>query len=300
MKSMILQVQTHTIQMLLDRIGITGPHFELHVISTDLKEVELPILYPFRSDHFSFLIVTEGELLVNVNLLEYRLKKCNVLLLSPRVVRQFVKFSSDCTITTILFTTEYLLSAGIQNKNINALEFLSSHVNPLLITQEKELEVLLQILHLLKTKTDSCNGQAFQEEVLLHVFAGFIYEIGSLYKKQESIEEVRGTRKEELTFRFLKLLPLHYKEERSVLAYASMMNITAQYLSQVIKEVTGKTASDFIGKMVLMEAKILLTNHDLTIAQVAAYLNFSDQFFFSKYFKKQCGISPGNYRKTAL
>jgi AraC family transcriptional regulator, transcriptional activator of pobA len=300
MKSMILQVQTHTIQILLEQIGIRGSDLGIHVVSIDVKEVKPPILYPFRSDHFSFLFVTEGELQVNVNLLEYTLKKCNVLLLSPQVVRQFVKFSSDCKTTTILFTSEYLLSAGIQNRNINALEFLSSHVNPLLNTRDKEWEVLLQILDLLETKMNYSNGQAFQEEVLLHVFAGFIYEIGSLYKKQESIEEVRGTRKEELTFRFLKLLPLHYKDERSVLGYASIMNITAQYLSQAIKEVTGKTASDFIGKMVLMEAKILLTNRDLTIAQVAAYLNFSDQFFFSKYFKKQCGISPSNYRKTAL
>jgi AraC family transcriptional activator of pobA len=49
----------------------------------------------------------------------------------------------------------------------------------------------------------------------------------------------------------------------------------------------------------MMEAKVALNDPALTIAQVAAYLNFADQFFFSKFFKKQSGISPSKYRQMS-
>jgi AraC-like DNA-binding protein len=161
------------------------------------------------------------------------------------------------------------------------------------------MAVLLDLSKLLSLKLDQPDGQAYQENVLQHIFAGFTYEISSLYKKQESIEEVRGTRQEDLTFRFLRLLPKYFKLHRSVHSYAAMLNISPKYLSKTVKEVTGKTAGDFIHEMVILEAKILLDNLELTIAQIAEELHFSDQFFFSKYFKMQSGMSPSQYRKTS-
>ncbi|GAA4322418.1 AraC family transcriptional regulator [Mucilaginibacter gynuensis] len=293
----ITSVQTHTIDQLLAPFGINDPNKGLYIIYTDASETPPPIMYPFRSDHFAFFIITQGELEINVNLMAYQLTVGNALMLSPQVVRQFVRVSPDCKIASVVFSSDFLSSAGIHNKNIDAMEFLSPQISPLLLLQPKEAEVLLTMVQLLKYKTDD-DKQGFQHEIVLNIFAALIYEMGSLYKKQESYDDVFGTRKEELTFRFLKLLPQHYREQRSVLAYAAMLNITPKYLSQTIKEITGKTAGEFIDEMVLMEAKILLNDLSLTIGQVASYLNFSDQFFFSKYFKKQAGISPSQYRKS--
>ena len=299
MRADILPVQVHTIGHLLDRLGMSNAHKGLHVFDTTGNRVELPILYPFRSDHFSFLIVKKGSLLVKMNLLEFTLTANYLLMLSPNVVRQFISVSDDCELISIVFTGECLSRAGIHHKDIDGFEFLSSQVNPLLATDAAEIDVLLKMLNLILLKTEPANDRAYQNDVLIHFFAGFIYEISSLYKKQEAIAEVRGTRKEELTFRFLKLLPQCYKEQRSVQFYAAQLNVTPKYLSQTVKEVTGKTAGDFIEEMVTMEAKIMLNNLELTIGQVAGYLNFSDQFFFSKYFKKVAGLTPSQYRQTA-
>jgi AraC family transcriptional activator of pobA len=298
MKSKILPVKVHTIGQLLAPLGITNKHQGIHVISTKGNEEELSLLYPFRSDHFSFLIVNEGEIALKVNLLEYTIGRNNALLLPPNVVRQFVKVSGDIRVVFIAFTADFLSSTSLHMKNVDALEFLSSQMNLLLTMEDKELALLIKLLDFLELKLDIPDGQAFQEEVLLNVFTGFIYEIGSLYRKQEFIEEVKGSRKEELTFRFLKILPQHFKEERSVQAYASLLNVTPKHLSQTLKEVSGRTAGSFIDEIVVMEAKILLSDITLTIGEVASYLNFSDQFFFSKYFKKQSGMSPSQYRNA--
>jgi AraC family transcriptional activator of pobA len=291
-------VQVHTMGQLLAPIGIVNLHQSIHVISSVWQEEDFSITYPFRSDHFTFLIITKGELKVKLNLMEYEVSRGNVLMIQPNVVRQFTKVSADCTVTTIMFTSEYLSKTGIQNKNVDAFEFLSSMVNPLLYTTNTELTILLDILGVISFKLDPPDERAYQDNVLQHFFAGFTYEISSLYKKQESIKEVRGTRKEELSFRFLRLLPNHFKLHRSVQAYADMLNVTPKYLSQTVKEVSGKTAGDCIHEMVMLEAKILLDNLDLSIAQIARDLHFSDQFLFSKFFKSQCGISPSLYRKN--
>ncbi|MGF7043026.1 helix-turn-helix domain-containing protein [Mucilaginibacter lappiensis] len=296
---MLSPVQIHTIEQVLAQLGAVNSHQGLHVISTVWNQAEFSILYPFRSDHFSFLIITEGEFKVKLNVIEYTARQGNVLMLQPHVVRQFIKVPPGCSVTSIMFTSEYLLGSSIQNKNVDAFEFLSSMVNPLLNTNNNEMAILLDLLNLLNLKLDQPNGQAYQEDVLLHIFTGFIYEISSLYKKQESIKEVRGTRQEDLTFRFLRLLPKHFKVYRSVHSYAAMLNISPKYLSKTVKEVSGKTAGDFIHEMVILEAKILLDNLELTIAQIAEELHFSDQFFFSKYFKMQSGKSPSQYRKTS-
>jgi YesN/AraC family two-component response regulator len=74
--------------------------------------------------------------------------------------------------------------------------------------------------------------------------------------------------------------------------------VTPKYLSQTVKEVSGKTAGEFIDEMVMMEAKVLLSDLSLSVAQVSEELFFSDQFFFSKFFKNHAGITPSAYRKT--
>jgi AraC family transcriptional activator of pobA len=295
----ISPVQMHTMEQLLAPLGITSQHKGLYVMSFNPGDIEVPILHPFRSDHFSFTLVHEGDFSINANLLEYNVKKNNILMVAPHTVRQFLNVSPDCRLTSVIFTSAYLSATSIHTKNVEAFDFLSSQVSPLLAIDQESMDTLTSILSILENKIDTRNELAFQDEVMINLFTGFIYEISALYQKQQTIGEVKGTRKEELTFRFLKILPQHFKEERSVQAYAAMLNITPKYLSQTVKEITGKTAGEFIDEIVMMEAKVALNDPALTIAQVAAYLNFADQFFFSKFFKKQSGISPSKYRQMS-
>lgn len=291
-------VAVHTISQLLSFAGLVDKHRGLHVI-TDYINEGASILYPFRSDHFLFFIVQEGRLSIKLNLLEYCVEKHNILFFTPNTVRQFLQVSPDSKIATIVFTSDYLSGTNIHRKNIEAFNFLSSQADPLLSVNDRELHTLITLLKLLETKLEEAESTTYREEIMINIFTSFIYEIAGLYQKQESSAEIKGSRKEELTFRFLKVLPQYFKDERSVQAYARMLNITPKYLSQTIKDVTGKTAGEFIDEMVMIEAKILLTDPALTIAQVAEHLNFNDQFIFSKFFKNQSGLSPSKYRQSA-
>ena len=78
--------------------------------------------------------------------------------------------------------------------------------------------------------------------------------------------------------------------------FADRLCISPKHLSMVVKKVSGRTASDWIDDYVILQAKQLLRSSSLTIQEVSRELNFSNQSFFGKYFKKHVGMSPSEYR----
>lgn len=100
-----------------------------------------------------------------------------------------------------------------------------------------------------------------------------------------------------LLHNFQKLVDLHYKEKKLTKEYASLLYVTPNHLNALCKDVTGHSAGELIRNRVLLEAKRLLVNVDMTIAEIAAELDFADNSYFSKFFKKYEGVTPEAFRK---
>lgn len=96
---------------------------------------------------------------------------------------------------------------------------------------------------------------------------------------------------------FLKQLQTHHKQERKLEFYADKLCLSAKYLSQTIKNSSGKTAGEWIDEYVMLEAKALLKSTNMTIQQISDELNFPSQSFFGKFFKRLAGLSPKAYRE---
>lgn len=262
------------------------------------KELQkLPVKYPYRSDHFTIVLVTEGNASLKLNLIDYIIEKHNLLIVSPNDVRQFIQISPDCTFIGTGFTQDFLLHSGLHRKNIDAFDFFSSQAKPVVQLDENNAQVLFQLFSILYKKTTSKEEVFFKDEFIYHGFSALIFEIASAFRKSNTVH-LKITRKEDLAIRFMKLLPLHFRQERSLQYYAGMLYISPKYLTQTIKEITGKTAGEFIDEIVTMEAKVLLNDFSKSIGQVAEELHFSDQFYFSKFFKKHSGLNPSGYRST--
>jgi AraC-like DNA-binding protein len=97
--------------------------------------------------------------------------------------------------------------------------------------------------------------------------------------------------------KFIQLVNNHYVDKRTVQEYADMLSVTANYLSQSVKQVSGKNALAFISERLAGEAKSLIRYTDSGIAEIAYQLNFSDPANFGKFFRRQTGESPSDYRK---
>lgn len=289
-----------TLGDLLEITGQVPQHSGLHVFTKSASNHDARINYPFRADAFFILVVTDSSLHIKLNLFDYRLRKNDVLVIGPNTVRQFIDAGDGCCLTGVMFTPDFLIESGVVQKYYGAFDFFATSGSPFIHMEQAEADELLELINLLRKKNmagDAIQGQ-YRPEAVKHYFMAFLYELASLHRKYHAKEEIRLTRKEELMKRFLKLLPEHSRKERSLQFYADHLFVTPKYLSQTVKELTGKTAGEFIDEMVMMEAKVLLSDLSLSVAQVAEQMFFSDQFFFSKFFKNHAGITPTAYRKT--
>jgi len=99
---------------------------------------------------------------------------------------------------------------------------------------------------------------------------------------------------------FQQLLEKHYLRLRMPKDYAEMLYITPHHLNALCQDLLGISTGEVIRNRVILEAKRLLVNLDLSISEVSYQLNFNDNSYFSKFFKKQVGMTPEEFRRKAL
>ncbi|WP_289066460.1 helix-turn-helix domain-containing protein [Prevotella pectinovora] len=95
---------------------------------------------------------------------------------------------------------------------------------------------------------------------------------------------------------FLHHLYRNFRKERQIRFYADKLNVSTVYLSRMVKEISGTTVNDHATSLVYKEICNLLTLSDMTIGEIADYLNFSDQSALSNFFKQRSGMTPLAYR----
>ncbi len=101
-------------------------------------------------------------------------------------------------------------------------------------------------------------------------------------------------------YNFRKLVGEYYASKHLPKDYASLLYITPNHLNAVCNELLGKPAGEVIRDRVLLEAKRLLVNAGLGVAEIAWQLGFSDNSYFTKFFKKYEGVTPEEFRKSYL
>lgn len=120
-------------------------------------------------------------------------------------------------------------------------------------------------------------------------------------EKSEKVENVMvATKPTQATIQFKKFLALIREEEvkhKPVYYYAEKMFISAKYLSHICKEVTGKSANDFIQMAVVEEITYYLRSTTLSVKEISNKLGFPNISFFGKYVKQHLGASPNEYRR---
>lgn len=86
----------------------------------------------------------------------------------------------------------------------------------------------------------------------------------------------------------------------TVAMFASELHLSPRYLSDLLKQETGKTAMDLIQLFLVSEAKNLLNGSNYTVAEIAYLLGFENPPYFSRVFRKKTGISPTQFKKCVL
>jgi AraC-like DNA-binding protein len=254
---------------------------------------------PFRSNSFAIILVKSGNLLLQSNFTKNTLEANDVYLVTPGSMCELLHLSADAEFITLGFKREYLKEQGVFLNGAEIVHLFSTDLVHKFSLNEEEFKELEFALLSLKKKINLPEATPHYKEIIRHSFISVLYEILLVYSKYRVFVSVKLNRKEELTTNFLNLLSEHFKNEKRVQHYAKELFVTSRHLSQVVKQVTGKTAGEIIDEMLINEAKVLLSSHVMNVSQVAEELRFSDQSFFGKFFKKYTGVSPSVYRSNS-
>ena len=142
----------------------------------------------------------------------------------------------------------------------------------------------------------ACNVEGvYREELISSTFHTLMVLLSSFRYEQMESQQDAG---HQLSRQFNDAVIEHYRQSREVSFYARMFHLSPKYFSTLIKQETGISAGEWIDRYVTLQAKALLNrcrNH--TIQQISDDLGFCEQASFSRFFKKQTGMTPSEYRE---
>lgn len=102
-----------------------------------------------------------------------------------------------------------------------------------------------------------------------------------------------------LFYSYSKLVSQHFLTVRKVADYAKKLHVSPDHLNRAVKCSSNKTAHELIDEMILMEAKSYLLYSNMTVSEIAYKLEFADPSHFIRFFKKNCNITPVEFRKKS-
>jgi AraC family transcriptional regulator, transcriptional activator of pobA len=264
-------------------------------IDNDLILLENPIIkssfnFPFKVDVTTAIICIKGTTRGKINLKPYTTTSPCLVTILPDQFLQYEYISEDFSGLFMVMSKRFTDSLNIQERLPLFLSASNNPVNPL---TEYELNAVLFFYSMLQRAVRN-KDNPYRMEIVQCMIKAFLYSTN--YNK---VPEEQGKSKNDmLVEKFLSYAQAHYKEQRGVEFYADKMNLTPKYLSKVIKDNSGMSASEWIDNYVILEAKALLKSTNMTIQQISNELNFPSQSFFGKYFKRLAGVSPKEYKNN--
>ena len=130
------------------------------------------------------------------------------------------------------------------------------------------------------------NKHCFAREVIKTCLQSFYLDLCQLLEERGARRETFNTRTFNIFYRFMQLLSRNFAEQRSVNWYADQLQLTPKYLSQLIKNVSGRTVGQWVSVLVVMEIKSLLRNTDLSIKEISSGMNFPSQSLIGALLQK--------------
>lgn len=258
---------------------------------------ELPVgSFPIRLNVFMMLCCIEGNAELEINLRRFSISKNSIIIAQSRQIVQAVQ-KNNVKCLAFVVSPDYMEKVAPLKEKLMSL-FLRVANNPCFKVEDNEMREMKEFYDLL-LKWINMNDNPNKSEIVHGLAYSILFYLGSLITKYISFETRKASRKEEILKDFLSLLNDNYYKEKSVAFYAERLFINPKHLTNVVREMTGRTAGKWIDEYVILEAKMLLKNTNLTVCQIAQKLNFANQSFFGKYFKQHVGVSPAVYRNSA-
>lgn len=249
--------------------------------------------------HLSFLLIglcRQGEATFKMGGQTHHIRQGDLIISLGEQIFEDEYISPDFKITVVLMSQHFAQDCVV-GLNYMWPYLLYVLKNPVLTMNEEEQAWVWDCYNLMRRRAHKNPGRYLREAVI-SLTRAFYFEICNLLDARVKPDRTEfKSRSYDIFDKFIQLVSQNSKRERGVEWYANELCISPKYLSEVTKSVSGRTASQWITTLVIIEIKALLQDSSLTVKQVAQQTNFPNQSAFGKYFKNVEGISPSDFRK---
>ena len=226
-----------------------------------------------------FILLLEGSAEVCINLQDYHIEKGNVMLSPADTIVEVNKISDDARVMAIVFSDSVEMSDEVVYK-----------------TSPAEFDRLLRMYYIL---WDVVHLAPYRRKTVQYLSKAIVADVQELNEVvSQNVQNEGSTRTQELFLQFKRLIKQHCVQERSIPYYASQLHVTPHHLSATIKKASGQSVMSWINRATIQEAKLLLKTNGMMAYEVANRMNFPSASAFSKFFKRETGLTPRAYQET--
>ena len=224
------------------------------------------------------VLAMEGCGDVCINLQDYHIEKGWVMLIDSDSIFEVNEISSDALLTAIVLRDSMEIPEEIVFK-----------------PSPTEYDRLLRMFYLVG---DVMKLSPYRRKTIQNLLKAIVSDIQELKEAEEkTIRNEGSTRTQELFLQFKRLMHQHCMQERSIPFYADLLHVTPHYLSAIIKKASGQSVMYWINRATVQEAKLLLKTNKLMAYEIANRMNFTSASAFSKFFKRETGMTPRAYQE---
>ncbi len=265
--------------MILDKIGVT------------------PIEGTIKLDMIIMMYVAKGRIQGDINGQTYNAGAGDVLVCLPEQFLDNYMMSPDFESKIVgLSYKAAQQSLQINNDVLSTLSYIAK--NPVIHLDDERQALMVKYYTIISHKVNYPHGY-YHKEIMHSIFQCAFYELCAIIAPHVQYADNGGSIKQAnlLFSRFIKMLSANNGRVRSVKKYAEALCITPKYLSFISKNVSGKTALEWIHQSTTETIVRYLRNSNMSIKEIADTLNFPNLSFFGKFTKSQLGMSPTEYRR---
>ena len=241
---------------------------------------------PFIINDFRMGLIAKGHAVVRVNLVEKQLESGMLLFVGPGTILHPVSYTDDLEIYGIGLFDDFLMPQMPSTFNGQVRDFQISASDADIITARHIIDTIWHVVH----------QPDYNRQTVSNLVAAMMHHYDGAYRKHTDKLLASQSREQTIFDRFIQLVNQHCAEQHQIGYYANRMCLTERYLSTIIRQTSGVTAKEWIDRALITRIKVELMHTSKSITQIADELHFPNPSFFSKYFKRETGTPPGEYR----
>jgi AraC family transcriptional regulator, transcriptional activator of pobA len=254
----------------------------------------------FRTDYFAFLLITGGKSVYFIDGLTFDLSAGSFYFTNPGHLKSF---EIEKPLKGFILTfSESFVKQHIHADFFQLFPFLLNETTPVMRLSKDKMKEIGSFWEMILLEY---NGNSnYKKSILTNHLMVFLYKTKELLashqvvikassKSQDLVNQFKAT----LNDNFKKMALGQHDKVLSIKEIENHLNVHPNYLSNVIKEETGRAATLWIQDRTIAEAKAMMKNTNKTISKIAFNLGFTDSTHFAKFFKKATDLSPTEFRK---